>query len=279
MHQFSKLSGKKKMLRALSYMLVMILGLSLSITAFAKNDDDEDHDKEYKNKSTGYVAYIDDRADLITSSQEKELLEVMKDLTEYGNVAYLTMENYRSSSNTEYLVKDYFEDTFGRNKSGFVFCAHCDKSRQYEYNDYEGYDYVYVDGAIGDRITRSLCLTLTDNVYDEYYFDGAMKMFPMATTLMRGGKIAQPMKVTCNILLALLLALLINYFNVSTKSSLKKATNSDLISGTIRSVRHSNVNVEFLHQTRTYSPQSSGSGGGGHGGGHGGGGHGGGHSH
>ncbi len=257
--------------------LAMMIAISLPIVAFAGKSK---YDAVYKNSNTGYKAIIDDQADLITDSQEEKLLERMKGLTEYGDVIYLTMEDYISSYSTEAEVKRYYEDVIGRGKSGFIFCAHCDKTRAYEENDYEGYDYVYTDGAIGDVITRSYCLTLTDNIYDEYYFDGAMKMFGMATTLMEGGKIAQPMKIICNILFGFIIALFVNYLIVNSRSSLKKATVKDIVAGSVKRVSHSNVEIHFINQTKVYSPQSSGSSGGGHGGGgHGGGGHGGGHSH
>lgn len=266
---------------ALKRLFVMILAMmivvSLPIVAYAGKSK---YDAVYKNSDTGYRAIIDDQADLITEAQEEKLLKQMQGLTEYGDVIYLTMEGYTSSYNTEATVKSYYEDVIGRGKSGFIFCAHCDKSRAYEENDYEGYDYVYTAGAIGNVITRSYCLTLTDNVYDEYYFDGAMKMFDMATTLMIGGKIAQPMKIICNILFGLIISLFLNYLIVNSRSSLKKASVKDIVAGSIKKVSHSGASIQFINQTRVYSPQSSGSSGGGHGGGgHGGGGHGGGHSH
>lgn len=105
-------------------------------------------------------------------------------------------------------------------------------------------------------------------------------MFDMATTLMIGGKIAQPMKIICNILFGLIISLFLNYLIVNSRSSLKKASVKDIVAGSVKKVSHSGASIQFINQTRVYSPQSSGSSGGGHGGGgHGGGGHGGGHSH
>ena len=98
---------------------------------------------------------------------------------------------------------------------------------------------------------------------------------------MEGRRIAEPMKYICSALLAIIAALLINYFIVMFMSRSRKANIREILSGTYANVRVNNPGVEFTNQTKRYSPQSSGSsGGGGHSGGGGGGGsHGGGGGH
>ena len=97
---------------------------------------------------------------------------------------------------------------------------------------------------------------------------------------MEGRHIAQPMKYISNALLAIAIALLINYFVVRMLSRSRKASTSQLIDGTSYKTEIKNPRTEFVKQTKRYSPQSSsssGGGGGGRSGGGGGGGGGGGH--
>lgn len=111
----------------------------------------------------------------------------------------------------------------------------------------------------------------------------AMKVYEQEYTLLQGRKIAQPMKYISNALLAVVIAVVINYIIVRVYSSKRKASTKSLMNGLFEYRAFNNCNVVFTHQTKTYSPRESSSGGssgGGGGGGSsgGGGGSGGGHS-
>lgn len=282
----SKLFQKISKGIALSLVVILIFATT-GISAFAKKSSksEDDYDQYYKNKETGYEAVVDDQADLLSERAEKELMETLKEITQYGNAIYLTMEGYKSGSDTTSKVEDYYLSNFGAYESGAVYCAHCNKNRPDGYGEYEGYDYLYTEGEMFDIIGKSKCRSITDNVYDEYYEDGAKIAFEQVLVLCQGGKIAEPMKVICSIFFSLMLALLINYSIVSSKSKLKRISTAEMVSGAVHHVNILHTNNEFINQTRTYSPRSSSSGGGGGyhgGGGHGGGGHhggGGGHGH
>jgi uncharacterized protein len=79
------------------------------------------------------------------------------------------------------------------------------------------------------------------------------------------------MKYISNALLALVIAILINYVIVRMVSKKHAATPSELVSGIFVNNALNNSRVVLVRQTKTYAPRSSDSGGGG--GGHGGGGH------
>lgn len=118
---------------------------------------------------------------------------------------------------------------------------------------------------------------------DADYYICAMKVYEQEYTLLQGRKIAQPMKYISNALLAIVIAVVINYIIVRVYSSKKKASTKSLMNGLFEYRAFNNCNVVFTHQTKTYSPRESSSGGssgGGGGGGSsgGGGGSGGGHS-
>ena len=83
--------------------------------------------------------------------------------------------------------------------------------------------------------------------------------------LFQGRRIAQPMKVICSLLLAIILGLFICYFIVMFTSKSKKTNVKQILSGTYSKVYVNQPNKRFLSQSKKYSPRSSGgSSGGGH---------------
>lgn len=215
------------------------------------------------NPETGYEVYIDDLADLLTSVQEEELLENMKEISMYGHVAFVSISQNPYNDSEDY-IREYYFDTFG-NDSGTVFLIDMD-CRNIR---------IHSNGAIYKTITSAYADTITDNVYTyasgNDYFTCANTAFEQIATLLKGERIAQPMKYISNALLAVILALLINYFLVMLLSRSRKASANQLISGIYSKVDIANIRIDYVNQTRRYSPQSSG-GGGSHGGGGGGGG-------
>ncbi len=225
----------------------------------------------YRNDETGYEAIVDDGAGLLKESEKETLLEELKDVTEYSNVAFVSVSvNFAS---TENFALRYNEDHF-YGESGIVFVVDMDNR------------YIYMD-AMGDvrhTITDDYAQTITDNVYtyasDEDYYKCASKAFAQTHSVLEGQWIARPMKYICNAFLAVAIALLINYFLVRMTSRAPKATDRQILGGIFSDIQINNARANFTHQTKRYSPQSSSSGGGGSsrsggggGGGHSGGGH------
>lgn len=206
--------------------------------------------------------YINDQADLLTDAQEADLYDVMEPITEYGGVAFVTVSSNLSSTSSlaERLYRDYFGTA-----SGTLFIIDMD-NRQI---------YIFSDGAIYKRITKSYANTITDNVYkyatNGDYYTCAEKTFSQIYTLLDGGRIAQPMKYISNALIALIAAFLINFIIIKVKASSSKTTKADILRSIFDRCAVDNATQVMTHQTKTYSPPSS-SGGGGHGGGGGGGG-------
>ena len=225
----------------------------------------------FENDETGYEALIVDEADLLSSSEEANLLEEMEAITEYSNIAFVSVVD--NSYSTERLAEQLNKEYFG-GESGIVFIVDMDNR------------YIWIDSMGGARktITDDYGQTITDNVYsyasDEDYYKCASKAFAQIHSLFEGQWIAQPMKYICNAFLAVALALLINYFIVRMLSRASKASSKQIMGGIFTKVDINNARANFTHQTKRYSPQSSGSssggrsgGGGGGGGGHSGGGH------
>ena len=225
----------------------------------------------YTNNETGYRVVIEDDAQLLTDDEKSQLAETMKDITPYGDVAFKSIDY--NPYNTETYIERYYNSIFGTG-SGTVFLIDMDNRNIW----------IYSDGSIYSTITTAYANVITDNVYtyasDRDYFTCANKAFIQETALLQGRRISQPMKYISNALLAIAIAILINYFIVRQTSRVRKASDNEIVNGVFANNAFNNVSVNFIRQTRTYSPRSSSSsgssgshsGGGGGGGGHSGGG-------
>ena len=248
-------------------------GTHTSNTAAGSGTDNADRNSGtvYTNSETGYSVIIEDDASLLSNDEKKQLAETMKDITPYGDVAFKSID-YNPYS-TETYIERYYNSIFGTG-SGTVFLIDMDNRNIW----------IYSDGSIYSTITTAYANVITDNVYtyasDRDYFSCANKAFIQEAALLQGRRISQPMKYISNALLAIAIAILINYFIVRQTSRVRKASDNEIVNGVFANNAFNNVSVNFIRQTRTYSPRSSSSsgsssghsGGGGGGGGHSGGG-------
>lgn len=216
------------------------------------------------NEETGYVYVLDDSADFLTDSQENSLQKQLYDLTAYCNVAFVTTTEH-SKSSTEDFAADYFDDVFGPHANGTIFVI--DRCL----NEI----YLYSDGQAHKIITNSRARSITDNTYtyarDKDYYTCAYKVFAQIETLMQGKRIAEPMRYLCSALLAIVAALFLNLFFALWSSRSHKADRRQVMTGLYAQMQINNPRTQFIRQSRTYSPVSSGSSGSGHSGGGGGG--------
>lgn len=220
------------------------------------------------NPDTGFRVVVEDDAELLTEEQCRKLAAVMEGITAYGNVAFKTVDV--NTASTESYASSFYRKRFGTD-SGTLFMIDMDNRNIW----------IYSDGAVYQVITTTNANTITDNVYryasrGEYY-ECAAEAFRQINALLEGQRIARPMKYISNALLAMILALLINYGIVLRLTGLRKPGDREILGNIHRRFSYTKPTAVHTHQTKTYDPVSSG-GGGGSGGGHGGGGGGGGHS-
>lgn len=215
----------------------------------------------YINSETGYRVIVEDDAGLLTDTERAALAESMEEITAYGNVAFKSIAD--NNTFTSAYADGYYKSVFGKS-SGTVFLIDMDNRNIY----------IFSDGKIYDMVTPAYAETVTDNVYryasDEEYFLCASKAFEQITALLKGHRIAQPMKYISNALLALIIGLLLNFGLAIYLSKPWRTEKEELLGVVYKRFTTSRLTASFLTQTKTYSPRSSG------GGGHGGGGHGGG---
>lgn len=206
----------------------------------------------YQNPDTGYQALVEDGATLLTEEQRQELMEVMKTITAYGNVSFVTLR--RNNSSTESFARYYYIGRFGT-ESGTVFVIDMDNRMLW----------IHSDGDVYKVITTAYAETVTDNVYryasQEDYYGCAREAFEEIAALLEGQKIAQPMKYISNGLLAVILALLADFGLVICFTRLPRPGKTAVMANIHRKFAYRELKAVHTHQTRVYDPVSSGSGG------------------
>ena len=155
----------------------------------------------YQNSDTGYTAYIDDEEDLLSSSEEENLLKQLVPLTQYGNVAFLSGRGEYSAAAT---IRDFYNEVF-YGKSGLIF-----------FIDMENREIrIQSGGAFYRTISSDVANSITDNVYvfasNGDYYRTATVAFSQVKAKMEGRFVATPMRWISNFFLAIFLGLLFNF--------------------------------------------------------------------
>lgn len=238
--------GEVMMLRRLWWMVAAVWFLSFGFTAHAQT--------RYVNPDTGYEVVLEDDAQLLSPEEGNELVEKMREITRWGNVALKTIQINETSAR-EY-VESYYRETFGSD-SGTVFLIDVD-NREIRLRNY---------GGVSKVITNGYSDTIMDNCYRyasrEDYYECAEEVFREVAALLSGQRIAQPMKYVSNFLLAVIMAVLLNYFIMRKMSVHRRPKRRELLAGMTRHYVLSNPEAKYVRTTKRYDPQSSDGGGGG----------------
>ncbi len=145
---------------------------------------------------------IEDDAKLLSIVQEENLLKIMERIQPYGHVILLTSANTPSSTSFRNAAGSLYKKRFGSD-SGVLFLIDI-KNRQV---------CLWCDGEIFQTVTSAECDNITDNVYRYAkagkYYACATRAFEQVYQLLSGREIARPMKLICNLLLALSLSALV----------------------------------------------------------------------
>lgn len=242
-----------KKIKSIVLILLLIGCLSFSLTVHAASDADSSAPNPiyWENPETGYQVLLEDDAALLDSGERAQLAEEMKVITSYGNAVLKTI-SYNSYSTSSY-ARDFYHDLYGQS-SGTLFLIDMDNRELY----------LFSDGAIYRTVTKSYAESITDNVYryasKGNYYSCASEAFEQIHTLLAGQKIAQPMKYISNILLALILAALINYFLAMRTAGSAKASSREILNSISTQFAFNNPQRILTKQDKVYSPPSNSSG-------------------
>lgn len=200
----------------------------------------------------GSGAYIEDEAELFTPEEEEEVRLSMQTLAIDIPVEVYTTEN--ASGSTENTADRYFDETIGDGESGIVFIIDMDNREIY----------IWMDGEARQIIGDHKAETITDNVYRMAsagdYSGCAVEVMKELTAVWQGQAITEPMKHISLALISVAVSLIVNFFLISFLSRKKKTSDRELIMDTYNVYDVRNIDWQFAGQTKTYSPQSSGSG-------------------
>ncbi len=154
-----------------------------------------------------YKVIINDQEDLLTDQEENMLRIRMDQMTRYGNAAFVSVRQYEDVGT---YAKRVYREYFGTD-SGMLFLIDMGRRKIW----------IFSDGAVYRVVNKAYANTITDNVYryasNEEYYTCADRVFEQALTLLEGGRIAQPMKYISNVLIALVVALLINFIFLTSE--------------------------------------------------------------
>lgn len=220
----------------------------------------------YTNEETGYEVHFMDYADLISDDSEDALIEKMIEVTEYGNVCFLSNPASNYVSSTPSYTEEVNYSLFGQSSST-TFCIDMANRKIY----------IFSNGEIFDNVTSAYANIITDNIYSyatgEDYYTCAYNAYEQELAILAGESIRQPMRYITTILLALMFALIINYFLVMSVFRAHEPSNSELVKNVFSEVKFENSTIVKTYTTKKYDPPSKGSSSSGGGGGGGGGGH------
>ena len=229
----------------------------------------DNNDYKYVNEETNYSLVLEDNANLLSIEEREKLFEEMKPLTKYGHIGFVSTDNNMYSVDS--FADNYYHSNFGT-ESGTIFVIDMSNRKIY----------IFSDGSNYRTVTKSKAYSITDNTYTYAtrgdYYGCASLSFKQILTILDGGKIAEPMRYTSNIFIALTLAFFFCFLYILSKSKMAKASDRSIIDNCDIDFKIGETSVIKTGQHSVYSPQSS-SGGGSSGGGGGGGSSGGGGGH
>lgn len=254
----------------------MVEAIKTTLTSLTEEEVSNPKETEttYINPDTHYRLFIDDGASLLSTEEIAKLKEDMKPLTEYGHIAFISISD-NPYGTTDYYADQIYHSNFST-ESGSIFLIDMDLRNIY----------IFSDGSNYNIINNSKAYSITDNVYkyasNEEYYECAHFAYKDMLTLLQGKKIAEPMRYTSNVFLALTVSFLLSFAFVMFKSKHKKAKNKDVLKNCDIYFKLGKVSATKTGSHREYSPvsdsssggsSSSGGGGGGGGSSGGGGGH------
>lgn len=218
---------------------------------------------------------IEDGADLLTNDEEAELRARYWEITSYMDAALVTTND--SPGSTSSFAESYAIRNYG-NDPAIIFVIDMDDREIY----------IYANGAALRTVSQADARAITDNIYKDAsrgdYFACADGAFGQILAKCRGERLARPVKHISNLMIAVLLGVLINYFlTVRSRQPRKERRTNATVTASVSTRRSFLPGLALgipivVSSVRHYKNDDSGSGGGGGGGGGGHSGGGGGHS-
>ena len=184
-----------------------LLALILALTPLAASA--ADYDYEEKNEETGYRLIIQDDAGLLKTGESEKVTDAMRGITAYASVGFYTVSSGGSSTASATKAQKWGDGVFGPGTRYTVFIIDM-STRHLD---------IYASKPLAAVLTAAEENSIADNVY-KYASDGAYgtcaaETFRQIERVLKGEKIATPMKYVSNIFIALIAAILAAYLLIS----------------------------------------------------------------
>ena len=247
--------------------IVIVLAVMLAAAPFACGT----AEAGAENGENGYSLAIDDGAGLLDSGETEQVRQAMLPITEYASAGFVTIASNPGGTAPATLARQWGESRFGGNVRFTVFIIDLG-TRHLD---------IYASQPLSGVLTASEENSIADNVY-RYATNGeygkcAVETFSQIERVLKGEKIATPMKYISNGLMSLIAAILAAYLLISAWARKEQAVSMpDVIRGTAAGAA-TVVTANRLKKVVHHESSSHGGGGGGFSGGGGGGGSSGGH--
>ena len=162
-----------------------------------------------KNEETGYSLVFRDDAGLVDAAEAEDVVEAMRAVTQYANVGFITNPSGGSSGNSATKAQKWGDSTFGPGTRFTVFIIDM-ATRHLD---------IYASRPLSGILTAAEENSIADNVYRmasrSEYGKCASEAFRQIEKVLKGEKIATPMKYISNALLALIAGILVAYLLIS----------------------------------------------------------------
>ena len=229
-------------------LLLLFIILSFLFVPFTFAEEIKEEENVYINEDTQYTAEIVDQADLLTKDEEFRLLQDMKELTQFGNIVFVSTNDNNYS--TEYYARNYYHQNYST-ENGSLFLI--DMSNREIY--------IFSDGSNYNIITESKAYSITDNVYryasNGQYYLCASDAFSQMNTLLNGNKILEPMRFASNIFIALTVSFFLTFLFVLSQTKIRKASVSEITEKCDISFNMGTVTPKKNGTKKVYSPMST----------------------
>ena len=244
--------------------LILLLALVLAAVPFACAAGD---DYRETNEETGYTLVIHDEAGLLQADEMAEVAEAMRPVTQYASAGFLTNPAGGSSGNSATKAQIWGDSQFGPGTRFTVFII----DMQTRHLD------IYASRPLSSALTAADENSITDNIYryatNGAYGECAKQAFGQIERVLRGEKIATPMKYISNALMALIAAILAAFLLISGWIRKEQAVNMPAVVKAAAAGAATVITANTLKKVVHHESSSGGGhgGGGGFGGGGGGG--------
>ena len=204
----------------------------------------------YTNPESGYAVVVEDECKLLRDAEKEQMIDIMEEISAYGNVAFVSAMGGSKSIHTEKLSRSRYLEYFG-NTNGTLFFIDMNSR----------YLYVYAHEDMYDVITSNYANTIADNVYRSAkkgaYGECAIDAYSQILSLLQGQSISQPMKYISNTLLGLAIGLLLTFLWVLRWYGRHAAEQEDKMNMVMADVKFIGTYVVDDRTTETYYPQGN----------------------